>query len=275
LVDLYLSLGYSAKLSLCEEFLAEPLQERLRPYVSAEPFQAQLIIQQEPYEAPAGFQVERRLITREDGWLMDRGDWQLDILLGTPLKVKLRLKHIPDRYPREIRVMHVCVALQILSSLVAPHLHSIFLHTAGARLRQRTLLLVGESEAGKTTACRNAPQGAAVLSDEHVLCTRAHNTWQAHATPFSSDGIRWRHPPGYSPVDAIFILERGPLAVLPSPAAHTLKTLMRSGGKLGPLTGARALDLCTDLCTAVQAFRLITDRPGQVWPAIQDTLEGS
>lgn len=273
MAELYLSLGISTKLSLYEEFLVAPLQERLRPYVLAEPFQAQLIIQQEPYEPPAGSGEELRLITREDGWLMDRGDWQLDILLGTPLKVKLRLKHSPDRYPREIRVMHVCVALQILSFLVAPHLHSIFLHTAGARLRQKTLLLVGESEAGKTTACRNAPQGAAILSDEHVLCTRGHNTWKAHATPFSSDDIRWRHPAGYSPVDAIFVLERGPLAVLPSPPTHTFRTLMRSGGKLGPLTGALALDLCTDLCTAVPAFRLITDRPEQVWPAIQDTLD--
>jgi hypothetical protein len=266
--------GIGIRLTLAPGALASAVERRLSPLTGPLAAPPDVELSLEPEGAVGGAGPELRLQTREDGWLVDRSSWAMEICLGTPVRARMCFKGELRGVGPETLALHLTVGLQVLLYLVAPHFDCLFMHAAGVRTDGgHAVVLVGGPDAGKTTACRNAPLGAAVLSDEHVLCGPGEDgRWAAHATPFASDTRSWRHPPGYLPLSALFLLERGPEAVTPAPPAHALRILMRSAAKLGSPTGARALDLCGELAAAVPVWRLVSDQPQQVWPAIRRAL---
>lgn len=77
------------------------------------------------------------------------------------------------------------------------------LHSAGVILDNKTLLITGPSEAGKTTACSLMKKDF-FLSDESIFVDGLQGLPLAHSTPFGnfSDGIR------SNPIGAVFFLKK-------------------------------------------------------------------
>lgn len=97
--------------------------------------------------------------------------------------------------------------LRILYSLLLTRAGGLLLHSAAIAFDGRGGLLVGVSEAGKTTLCR---QGfPTVLSDELVAVRRDGEGFRAYGTPFWGEFV-----PGpvreEAEVAALFLLRKGP-----------------------------------------------------------------
>lgn len=200
---------------------------------------------------------------RAHAWGWEARFWgsRATIRLGHPTRVGLTL------FEPSSLVVHL--ALQNLLTLAAPHHGALLLHAAGVVLGERAWLLHGGKGAGKTTACRNAPSGARVLSDESILCQRTPEGWQMHGTPFHSDGFVVEPRPGLVPLSASVLVTREPSPSLrPMPPAQTLLALLRTSGRLGGPTTEAALQLWSRLAEDIPGYKLATHAPEQVWPLL-------
>jgi len=164
------------------------------------------------------------------------------------------------------------LALQDSLYLLCPNHGALLLHAAAAEVDGRALVLSGEKDVGKTTACRNAPppDRARIMGDEGIVCIPGQQGASAHATPFHSDEYSFDPSPGGRPVQALVQLVRGPRGLRRLDAAAALWPLMRASGRLGGPASPALLQEMARLVEGVPCWELSSDHPDQVWPLLEE-----
>lgn len=209
------------------------------------------------------------LVADDRGWDMQTWGVRMRLDLGAPGEPSRLVAEVSHADPLSLHL-----ALQDALYLLAPHHGGLLLHAAAVLVSGAAFLLSGDKDAGKTTACRNAPAGVQVMGDEGIVClpgadgSGAPDGWRAHATPFHSDDYTFTATPGGRPLEALVQIIRGAPGIRAVAAGEALWPLMRSSGRLGGPSSEALFELMTRLVREVPCYELSSNRPEQVWPLL-------
>ena len=212
---------------------------------------------------------EGSLAVDEKGWSLTTWGVRMRLDLGAPGEPSRLVAEVSHADPLSLHL-----ALQDALYLLAPHHGGLLLHAAAVLVSGAAFLLSGDKDAGKTTACRNAPAGVQVMGDEGIVClpgadgSGAPDGWRAHATPFHSDDYTFTATPGGRPLEALVQIIRGAPGIRAVAAGEALWPLMRSSGRLGGPSSEALFELMTRLVREVPCYELSSNRPEQVWPLL-------
>jgi MoaA/NifB/PqqE/SkfB family radical SAM enzyme len=155
---------------------------------------------------------------------------------------------------------------QILLARVFADCQACFIHAAGVVIGGKGLLLVGHSEAGKTTAARMLRKHGEVLCDDRIIVRRGPDGLRIHGT--------WSHgdladvSAGSAPLAAILFLEKANAnrLVPVTKGIETARLLVQYIVK--PLVTAdwweKILALIENVAREVPAYRLQFDKSGRI-----------
>jgi len=163
---------------------------------------------------------------------------------------------------------------QILLARALADREACFIHAAGVVIGGKGLLLVGHSDAGKTTAARLLRKQGVVLCDDRIIVRRGPDGLRIHGT--------WSHgdladiSAGSAPLAAILFLEKANAnRLVPVPnGIETARLLVQYMVK--PLVTAdwweKILALIENMAQEAPAYRLEFDKSGRMVDAIMEIL---
>jgi hypothetical protein len=148
----------------------------------------------------------------------------------------------------------------------------LLLHAAAVRVAGRVHLVAGPSGAGKTTACRHAPNGVEILGDEQTALVPHDGSVWAWGTPIVGELARPGRPGG-GPVKSVDLIAHaaanqrtrlGPREVMRRLLGVTVYY------PRDPAMNARALQACAAMAGVLPAWSLAARGDGSFWPLILD-----
>jgi hypothetical protein len=163
---------------------------------------------------------------------------------------------------------------QILLARALADRQACFIHAAGIVIGGNGLLLVGHSDAGKTTAARMLRKQGEVLCDDRIIVRRGPDGLRIHGT--------WSHgdladvSAGSAPLAAILFLEKANAnrLVPVTKGIETARLLVQYMVK--PLVTAdwweKILALIENVAREVPAYRLEFDKSGRINDTIRKIL---
>ncbi len=262
--DLLLDLGIPVAIRCSDLVLGGILERELGGFAttSSPAPEPEVLVQAVPLDEEV---IDGSLETDDGGWSLTTWGVRMRVDLGQPTRITMEVTTQAS--------ISVHLALQDALYLAAPHHGALLLHAAGLDLAGRAIVISGDKDAGKTTACRNAPHDARVLSDEGIICAPAPEGglgWTAHSTPFHSDEFSFAPAPGGRPLGALVHLVRAAPSLKPLGPSEALWLLMRTSGRLGGPAGADLLALMARLVEEVPFYLMGSDAPEQVWQLLEE-----
>ena len=163
---------------------------------------------------------------------------------------------------------------QILLARALADRQACFLHAAGIAIGGKGILLVGHSDAGKTTAARMLRKHGEVLCDDRIIVRRGPDGLRIHGT--WSPGDLADVSAGSAPLSAILFLEKADAnrLVPVTKGIETARLLAQYMVKslVTPDWWEKILALIENMAREVPAYRLEFDKTGRMVDAIAKIL---
>ncbi len=169
------------------------------------------------------------------------------------------------------RLLSIENLLRVLVALRLCRTGGLLMHSSGAIVRGRAIVLFGPSGSGKSTSARLA-RGRTVLGDDLVAIGRGEDGWWAHGTPFGGASRR-SAPPRIAPIGGLYRIAHGSTfhseRVASSIAASALirSTVLPLSW---PGDRQKALDTAADLARDISVRELRFPVDNRLWRFLDD-----